>query len=409
VIVASNGLVWDKGALSRITGLAGKVLVMIGCSFFSVGLGEGGVLATLSGWSFVLGAFAMAMSYAIWLTRTSLPGEIEARADDIVVRRGGGQRVVKKKNIASAYVVNRTIGGVDYPTVEIELRSGTVLAARMREAKPAHELVAALGFGPGGKRVRVSLARPTRRLLNPFVGSFAYVIGSMFATLTIGVAGAFGSQAGGTTFATWLLFIATLSIAASYALLKRVFAAPVIEIGNDGVVVRTGLRAIRVAKNELNAVTYRSFGMPVVLERKNGKDIGVNAVIVDDERKEAVARVADERLFSTSSPPDRAAAFERAGRDVGAWRAQLRTALDGGYRAAGASVDDAAAVLASSAASSEQRIGAALALRIAGEPPDRVRVAAEGAIDPRMRVALEAIADDADDVRVERALKRLRR
>jgi hypothetical protein len=350
----------------------------------------------------------MAMSYAVWLTRTSLPGEIEARDDVVVVRRGNGYSVVKKRNIVSAYVTHRTVDGIDYPTVEIETRRGSVLSARMRELEPAKQLVEALGFGPGGKRVRIALARPTRRLLNPFIGGFAYALGGLLTSLVVaGISSVVPERISGTTFATILFAVATFCITLVYDVLKRLFAAPVVEIGNDGVAVKRGFKTTRVPKSAINTVSHRSFGMPVVIERKNGKDIGINAVLVDEARKQAVAQVAEDRLFRNANPPDRAASFDRAGRSVSEWKMQLRSALDGGYRAAGTSVDDAAAVLASPGATSDQRIGAAIALRVAGEGVERVRIAAEGAVDPRLRVALEAIAEDESDERVEKKLRRL--
>ena len=64
-------------------------------------------------------------------------------------------------------------------------------------------------------------------------------------------------------------------------------------------------------------------------------------------------------------------------------------------------------MLRSPRATGEQRIGAALALRVAGQPRERIRVAVEGAADDRVREALEAVADADDDVVIEKALKRL--
>lgn len=69
--------------------------------------------------------------------------------------------------------------------------------------------------------------------------------------------------------------------------------------------------------------------------------------------------------------------------------------------------EDAFAVVRSAAATDDERIGAAIALRVAGEP-ERVRIAADTLANDDVRDALEAIADGADDVRVERALRKIR-
>ena len=79
-----------------------------------------------------------------------------------------------------------------------------------------------------------------------------------------------------------------------------------------------------------------------------------------------------------------------------------------GYRSAATTVDVAAAVLRSPRATPEERVGAAVALRVAGEPPEKIRVAAEAVADDRLRVALEAVAEDAEDARVEKAMHALR-
>jgi hypothetical protein len=69
-------------------------------------------------------------------------------------------------------------------------------------------------------------------------------------------------------------------------------------------------------------------------------------------------------------------------------------------------LDDARAALTSPDASPEERVGAALALKAAGEPPAELRVAAEAFVEERLRVAVEAVADG-DDARAEAALQRL--
>jgi hypothetical protein len=88
--------------------------------------------------------------------------------------------------------------------------------------------------------------------------------------------------------------------------------------------------------------------------------------------------------------------------------------LEASYRGPTACVEDMTAVLASPLATPEERGGAALALRVAGEPPTRIRVAAESVVSEPLREALTAAAGDDDaalDVRPspigERAVRRL--
>ncbi len=68
------------------------------------------------------------------------------------------------------------------------------------------------------------------------------------------------------------------------------------------------------------------------------------------------------------------------------------------FRAQALAPEDAGEVLGDPTATTEQRIGAAVALRALGDEAstDGIRVAASGTAEPRLRVALEKIAEDAD-------------
>ena len=102
-----------------------------------------------------------------------------------------------------------------------------------------------------------------------------------------------------------------------------------------------------------------------------------------------------------AAAPAHASRLGRRGRPLSAWREELRqlTAETADYRHATLSRDDLAAVLESPKTSPEQRIGAALALAEAGHAEDleRVRIAASACATPRVRIALEAIADARED------------
>jgi hypothetical protein len=66
-------------------------------------------------------------------------------------------------------------------------------------------------------------------------------------------------------------------------------------------------------------------------------------------------------------------------------------------------------MLAPVPATLEPRIGAALALRTAGAPVEPVRIAAEGTLEPTVRVVLDAIADGAEDARLDETLRAIER
>jgi hypothetical protein len=138
----------------------------------------------------------------------------------------------------------------------------------------------------------------------------------------------------------------------------------------------------------------------------------MNGFALDLARGEAIGRVVEERSGPAATTADRFTHYERGGRLLAEWRAHLSQAMNqASYRHNAATIDEAAAVLHSAEATPEQRVGAALALRVAGQPKERIRVAVDAAADDRVRAALEAVAEardgEVDDPVVEKALLRL--
>lgn len=126
---------------------------------------------------------------------------------------------------------------------------------------------------------------------------------------------------------------------------------------------------------------------------------------LDDVRVASALRRAEERAsaMTTAAEPR---AFARDGRSLDEWRRRLAAMFEGGYRAGPKTTEEAASVLRSAASAPDERVGAAMALRVAGDV-ERVRAAAAGIADERVRVALEAVASEADDVVIEKALRRM--
>lgn len=144
----------------------------------------------------------------------------------------------------------------------------------------------------------------------------------------------------------------------------------------------------------------------------------IQAALVQPERPvarvlPAPRKVAAARPSVAPAPPAWEAAptlLDRGGRSLGEWKRRLaelaRQAPD--YRSVGLSRDELAAVLASARASTEQRIGAALALLATGDrgARERVRVVAETHEDDAVRDALTlALRDDLDEEALVRATR----
>jgi hypothetical protein len=101
--------------------------------------------------------------------------------------------------------------------------------------------------------------------------------------------------------------------------------------------------------------------------------------------------------------------LDRKGRAVSEWCGDLAGLARRGpsYRNVGLSPDDLEAIVVSTDATPERRLGAALALSASGHPaaPERIRVAAAQCASVRMRIALERVSAGAvDEAAIEEAL-----
>jgi hypothetical protein len=392
--LVTASVAWTRVNLPRRLSTAFKVLYVLS-GFVATplpliaGLNVGSTLfAILSIISSVVSLGLIVASYVLSLTEAWHTGPVEVTEQWLCVPTKRKARGVLRSEIVGALYVGRPIAGGTLSTVEIELRNGDRLTVRLDEAA-AQGLVAELGFGHGRARVRSRLARPRRRLLHLAIALVLCValwpLSMLFSMMLDGVAGA---------LASWLDGVTVLLL---YTVVIKVTAAPEVEIGDDGVAVWRGrrLRFFRAADPRLGGA--------------------LRGLDVDQTRVSAVLREASARTRS-SYRADRAPQgnepnlFARAGRSVEDWRRQLVRVMDqSSYRTNGKMTDEAALVLRSPQSTPDQRVGAALALRGVGDPPERVRVAARATADTAVRIALEAVADGADDAVVERALVRAER
>ena len=176
------------------------------------------------------------------------------------------------------------------------------------------------------------------------------------------------------------------------------FWGPSARLGEDGLFVGKPFRRRFIPLPVLDS--FERSGDALVVRLRGGRaPIHLSFVGAAKQISAAEARLA--RMIATAQER-RARAFgvlERGGRTVTEWRSALATVLTGGgFRDAAVSQDQIEDVLDDPAATVEQRIGAALALRAADRATaaGRIRVAAESSAHPRLRVALERVADDDD-------------
>jgi hypothetical protein len=187
----------------------------------------------------------------------------------------------------------------------------------------------------------------------------------------------------------WLATLPWVALAAFRLVLSWV------HFGRDGVRVSgrfvpfRAVRAVRVWKTSLHV---ESEGAPLLVLKLPSEDAA----------REVAAHVEAARR----SMPTSGAGFARAGRPPRVWK---RALLETGYRSAGVGPEQAEEVLASPAASPDERVGAAMVLAASGpEGRAHVRVAASALADPRVRVAVERAAEGEVDDATLAAIAELR-
>jgi len=348
----------------------------------------------------LVAAVSLVLSYVLWMSEPQAPADVHADADALRIVSPGSTEVLAARDLRGALVVDRPIGGVTMPTVEVETRAGERRAIRTPDVATATALVETLGFaGEHARRVQVSLASQSRRLLNPLVALGVYAV---FNTAAAVVAILVGVPAGA-VFAPMITLLA-------YAVARRLLRPPEVTFGRDGVVVRRGLGKKTLQAADIARVD-RDLGAGLTVVDVGGARHALSGVLCDPRRADALAVAIPRATRKLDAiPADRVARYGRSGEGIPAWRARIAAMVaEPGYRAAAASVEEEAeAVLLGTAATPDQRVGAALSLKARGVGPERIRVAAEASADDDVRAALEAAAD-ADDARLDRALRKLRR
>ncbi len=361
------------------------------------------VLRFASMWLGMLGALSwvlLVVSFILSMTESWQVGEVDVDATAFVVRaRNAKPRVIPRSAIVGAMVVMRSAGTMGVPTVEVELQDGDRVAMRLGDLATARAVVTELGFGPRQQRSRTRLAKPSRRLFHLLAGFVLYAIFGVASTASM-ILGGSGSLVGFTAQAVGPLVILLLFI-----LIKRRIRPPEATIGDDGVLVEAGTSRAFFRPNDPRLVTAIRGGAcdheRIASALHNAAER--NAVASGDV---AAAR-GDEAAMGNQAPTLLAnGAFQRRGRSFAEWRAHLASLMDhGGYRTRATTAEEATAILSSARATPDERVGAAIVLRAMGEPPEKLRIAAEATAHEQVRVALQGVVDGEDEAAL-RALER---
>lgn len=401
---ASGAVSWARRSFPGTLSLIAKIMFVIG-QVGSIGVSLDVVSLMYLALLGVLAYPAWIVSYIVSLSQSTAAGSFDVGIVDLVVMHGATRTVIPLTSIRAALLLERDSFGSTLTTVDVELENSDRVNLTLRDRAQAQAVVDALGFGPGGRRIRSTFALPTRRLFHPLLGMLAYGIGIgiaiLLATLRI-------REIGNVDGFGLMMALGPILGVALYQALKRLVRPLAATAGEDGVEVERAFGKVFIPRRDIEAVE-KSHGK-VVVRRRSGERVALGGLLADPARLAAFGRFIEERSPPGATADDRLALYGRAELSIGEWRAQLERRLkQTDYRSTASTTDEALAVLRSAQATPDQRVGAALAARVAGVPPERIRVAAAASADDRVRVALEAVAEDQDDAAIDKAMKRLSR
>ncbi|MDB4945241.1 MAG: hypothetical protein JWP97_4775 [Labilithrix sp.] len=331
--------------------------------------------------------------------RGRLGGALVLVPEGLVVQPVGSERLaVSRGEIRSGYEVPAT------RAVVLHLEGGRIVTAHLMsdEQVTPEQVLQHLGVDVGQRALTVAL-RGT-------VGPLVLGVLSAFTGLAVGGFGiglAFESLFGPDQ-ARDAVVLATLALtAALVTVVLLAFGWPRAVIGSDGVRLLGRWRRPFVRYEEIAAVRAHDAGVELALT--HGRSLQLLTIGQSRIQIDALAgRIAQGRALHEASESRDLASVARDGRPLAVWRADLqRLALaPPGFRDQALSQEDFVRLVLDARAPSDQRIGAALALRH-GDPAARalVRVAANASASAELRDALLACAaegEELDEPAVER-------
>jgi len=336
-----------------------------------------------------------------WLctaTRTGGAARVRVEADDLVIDRGPAIDRVPLGQIRSGAVVPK--GQV--ATVELEQQDGRRLYIEVPSVPAGERLLEATKLDAAHRRCVLSLGSPGLTL-GKKIGAVAGAVFGM--TMLLGIAVQHLTLSKSIFMPAWLVITTVLGFLAA-----RAMRAPELTVGTDGLVVRGPWTERSIPYAELDSVA-ESWGA-LVLSPRRGKPQRLARLAWEPAGKaKAVALRVQEAMAARDQLPaeQSLALLERGGRTVEQWRQSLAGLLNAneGYRTATLSAPELAELAAHPAAPIEQRLGAAMALGGKADEPTkaRLRVAAECCASPRLRIAMEKLAEgEFDHDAVEQAL-----
>lgn len=285
------------------------------------------------------------------------------------------------------------------PRVQIRLTGSEELDIDVTTEADGDALLSALAIGARRRRAVVLLGSPNQQLA-AVIGAiqlmtFAYMMALPFVLIF--------------TTLRYLTLIAAawgLVALAIVTLARRAFRPTQVVVGRDGVRVQRSFKREWVPFTALESIELDREALR--LRRRGAGSVVLRST--PDVLEGLARRIREAQSLGAAGAARAAAALERRGRPLAAWREALRglLAAEAGYRIASFTPDDVLDALEDPAAPPDRRIGAAVALSAAGVPEARarIRIAAEASADEDLRAALEQAAEgEIEEAALTRALR----
>lgn len=344
---------------------------------------------------------AVATGMLAWFMSTiarGKAGRLEVNGAELRVVRGDRVWTIPVASVAGAMIVPTAPTGP--VQIELLLESGEQLLVDAEDAETARALLAEAG---------ISLEKRTARTSFPASMRAVALLGALFGSFMAGpiLLPMGGESIPGTIM--WFAVVAAMFVGAGIAT-----SAPEVTVGLDGLQSRSA-RGTRFVSFD-GVVDVRPTARGLELVKADGSTVPVPFYLVGTPSRQAqrdalvdsVSEALEQRAKS-SQDKEAMASLARAGRPVSSWREAIRElATSNNYRTASLPFDGLTRVLSRADASAEDRIGAAIAMKATHpeEATERVRIAAQTCADPKVRIALERVADGSEeDAAIEEALE----
>ncbi|MBL8685715.1 MAG: hypothetical protein JNK05_41445 [Myxococcales bacterium] len=301
-------------------------------------------------------------------------------------------RTVTRDSIDGGWVQHSARGTL----VVLRTRLGDKLSVDVDSRSTAEQVLDTLGVHPDNRALEMPLGTALRSILGAVVSFLPASCAASFIAINLErILKLPSPSAGFLLFALLSLFMIAIA---------KVRAAPVVEVGADGVAVRTTFSKYFLPFSKLKGASVGTHTIDLALADGTNRPI---SAMTDPALLQTVADRINEGVARAQAPRDlsaRLGLLDRAGREFSVWLEQLRALAVGreDYRGIALSREELAQVLDDSLAPAERRIGAAyvLAQMDKGAVAERVRVVVEKSANDAVSRALERAADGTLDEEV---------